>query len=111
MKLPEGIVVLHEADWERQVLSSPDPVIVGFWAEWCIPCHMAAPALESAAPHYRGRVRFGVVNVDEEPGLAKRCDVKGLPTVLVMQRGEVCQRRVGLMGRERIRGVIDGCLK
>jgi len=111
MKLPEGVVVLHEADWERQVLSSPDTVIVGFWAEWCIPCHMAAPALESAAPHYRGRARFGVVNVDEEPGLAKRCDVKGLPTVLVMQRGEVCQRRVGLMGRRRIRGVIDACLK
>lgn len=111
MKLPEGVVVLHEADWERQVLSSPDTMIVGFWAEWCIPCHMAAPALESAAPDYRGRARFGVVNVDEEPGLAKRCGVKGLPTVLVMQRGEVCQRRVGLMGRRRLRSIVDACLK
>ncbi len=110
MKLPDGVVVLREADWERQVLSSPDTVIVGFWAEWCIPCHMAAPALASAAPHYRGRARFGVVNVDEEPGLAKRYDVKGLPTVLVVKRGEVCQRRVGLMGRERLRGVVDACL-
>ena len=76
MKLPEGVVVLREADWERQVLSSPDTVIV-----------------------------------DEEPGLAKRYDVQGLPTVLVVQRGEVCQRRVGLMGRERLRGVVDACLK
>jgi thioredoxin 1 len=110
MELPEGVVVLHEADWEREVLGSPEPVIVGFWAEWCVPCHMAAPALESAAHHYGNRVKFGLVNVDEEPGLAKRYEVKGLPTVLVMKGGRVCSRRVGLMGRERLRGVVDGCL-
>ena len=110
MELPEGVVVLHEPDWERQVLSSRKPVIVGFWAEWCVPCHMAGPALEAAAQHYRGRVRFGVVNVDEEPALARRYSVKGLPTLLVVKDGEESQRRVGLMGRERIRGVIDGLL-
>lgn len=111
MKVPEGVVALTEAEWDRQVLASPDTVIVAFWADWCIPCHMAAPALQAAAPHYRGRVRFAVVDVDEEPRLAERYEVRGLPTVLVMQRGEICQRRVGLMGRERIRGVIDACLR
>jgi thioredoxin 1 len=110
LDLPEGVVVLHEADWEQQVMHAPEPVIVGFWAEWCVPCHMAAPALESAARHYGGRVRFGVVNVDEEPGLARRYDIKGLPTVLVMKRGEICQRRVGLMGRVTLRSLVDGCL-
>ena len=102
--------MLHEADWEPQVMQARDPVIVGFWAEWCVPCHMAAPAFESAARHYGERVRFAVVNVDEEPALARRYGIQGLPTVLVMKRGEICQRRVGLMGRASLRSVVDGCL-
>lgn len=110
MDLPLGVAVLDEAGWEEDVVSSPEPVIVGFWAEWCVPCHMAAPALESAARFYGKRVKFGVVNVDEQPALARRYEVRGLPTVLVMKAGQVCSRRVGLMGRERLRGVVDDCL-
>jgi thioredoxin 1 len=110
MELPAGVAVTTAADWEASVMAASEPVVVGFWAEWCIPCRMAAPAFESAARHYGRQVRFALVNVDEEPALASRYEVKGLPSVLVMKRGEVCQRRVGLMGRAALRALVDGCL-
>ena len=61
-----------DASWDRAVLASPVPVVVGFWAEWCVPCHMAQPALESAEQQHSGRLRFGLVNFDENPGLIER---------------------------------------
>jgi len=78
---------------------SPLPVVVGFWAEWCVPCHMAAPALESAEQLHRGKLRFGLVNFDENPRLVERYGVQGLPTILLMKDGRPADRRVGLMGR------------
>jgi thioredoxin 1 len=110
MDLPAGVEAFQEGDWEAGVLSSPVPVVVGFWAEWCIPCHLAAPALAEAARHFRKRVRVGLVNVDENPGLAQRYEVRGLPTVIVVKDGEPRERRVGLMGRERLRTFLEGAL-
>ncbi len=88
-----------DANWEGEVATSPVPVVVGFWAEWCVPCHMAAPALESAEAQHRGRLRFGLVNYDENPRLVERYAVQGLPTLIVMKDGRATDRRVGLMGR------------
>jgi thioredoxin 1 len=111
MDLPPGVEVFQEPDWEAGILTSPVPVVVGFWAEWCIPCHLAAPALAEAARHFRKRLRFGLVNVDENPGLAQRYDVRGLPTVIVLKGGEARDRRVGLMGRERLRAFLEAALR
>jgi thioredoxin len=95
-----------EATWEREVAGSPLPVVVGFWAEWCVPCHMAAPALESAEQQHRGRFRFGLVNFDESPGLVDRYGVQGLPTIIVLKGGEPAERRVGLMGRAAVQDLL-----
>jgi thioredoxin 1 len=111
MDLPAGVEVFRQDGWDMAVVSSPLPVVVGFWAEWCIPCRLAAPALAEAARHFRKRLRFGLVNVDEEPGLAERYEVSGLPTVLVLQGGRPVVRRVGLMGRERLRAFLEGALR
>lgn len=110
MDLPAGVEVFEERDWDGGVLPSPVPVVVGFWAEWCIPCHLAAPALAEAARQFRKRLRFGLVNVDENPGLARRYEVRGLPTVIVLKGGQPHQRRAGLMGRERLRSFLEGAL-
>lgn len=107
MPAPEGLEALTAARWEAQVVASPVPVVVGFWAEWCLPCHMAAPAWEAAARAYRDRVRFGFVLYDDEPELARRYDVRGLPTVMVTRRGEAVALRVGLLGREALRAFLD----
>ena len=108
MPAPEGLETLSAENWD-EVLRSKLPVVVVFWAEWCVPCQIAAPALADAARASRGRLRFGAVSYDDEPALAERYDVRGLPSVLVLRDGEVCVRRVGLMGRAELRRMIEAC--
>ena len=95
-----------DANWDVEVLGSRLPVVVGFWAEWCVPSRMAAPALESAEHQHRGRLRFGLVTYDENPGLAERYGVQGLPTLLVVKDGRPAERRVGLMGRAALQDLL-----
>ena len=109
MPTSEGLETFTASTWEREVLASKRPVVVGFWADWCVPCHIAAPAFEEAARTYRERIRFGVVDFDLERDLARRYDVRGLPTVMVMVDGEICVRRVGLMGRAALRRLLETC--
>ena len=109
MPVPDGLEIFTAASWDREVLQSKVPVVVGFWAEWCVPCHIAAPAMAEAARAARGRTRFGVVAYDDEPDLAARYEVRGLPTVLVIRDGDVCVRRVGLLGRRALRTMLDAC--
>jgi thioredoxin 1 len=105
----EGLETFDAASWDREVLASALPVVVAFWAEWCVPCRIAAPAMEDAARAARGRTRFGTVQYDANVDLAARYDVRGLPTVLVVKNGEVCVRRVGLMGRRDLRRMLETC--
>jgi thioredoxin len=107
--VPDGLETFSAANWDAEVLRSKVPVVVGFWAEWNVPCRMAAPAMTDAARKLAGRMRVGVVDYDRDGALAERYEVKGLPTVLVIREGEVCVRRVGLMGRAELRRMIDDC--
>jgi thioredoxin 1 len=106
---PDGLETFTSENWDREVLRSTLPVVVSFWAGWCVPCHIAAPALADAARASEGRLRFGAVSYDENVALADRYEVRGLPTVLVVREGEVCVRRVGLMGRRELRRMLDAC--
>jgi thioredoxin 1 len=95
-----------DANWDADVIGSALPVVVGFWAEWCVPCHMAKPALERAEQQHRGRMRFGLVNFDENPKLVERYGITGLPTIVVVKEGEAADRRVGLMGRAALQDLL-----
>jgi thioredoxin len=86
-----------ERNWDEAVLRSRLPVAVAFWAEWCVPCTIMAPALEWASGHFRGRLRVGRIDVDANPAVSARYRVVGLPTVLVVDGGKEAERRVGLM--------------
>jgi thioredoxin len=109
MPAPQGLEIFTAENWDDEVLRSDIPVVVGFWAEWCVPCHIVSPAMEDAARAAQGRMRFGAVSYDDNVSLADRYDVRGLPTVLVVRDGEVCVRRVGLMGRKELRRMLDAC--
>jgi thioredoxin 1 len=95
-----------ESNWESDVLRSPVPVVVGFWAEWCVPSRMAAPALETAELRHHGKLRFGLVQYDDNPGLVERYAVQGLPTLMVVKDGRPAERRVGLMGRAALEDLL-----
>lgn len=91
-----------ERDWDTAVLRSPLPVAVAFWAEWCVPCTIMAPALEWADDHFQGRLKVGRLDVDANTAIAARYAIVGLPTVLVVDGGREAERRVGLMDSSAI---------
>jgi thioredoxin 2 len=91
-----------ERNWDEVVLRSRLPVAVAFWAEWCVPCTIMAPALEWASRHFGDRLKLGRLDVDANPALSARYQVVGLPTVLVVDAGKEAERRVGLMDSSAI---------
>lgn len=84
-------------NFDEIVLGSDKPVLVDFWAEWCGPCQMLGPVIESLAEEYEGRAVVGKVNTDEEQELAIRYRVMNIPTVLFFKDGREIERRVGVM--------------
>jgi thioredoxin 1 len=78
-----------------------------FWADWCVPCRTVLPYYDHAAAAHEGRVRLATVNVDENELLTRRYGVVGLPTLLVFREGKEIVRRVGLIGEEKLYGILD----
>ena len=86
-------------DFQSQVLEAETPVVVDFWAPWCGPCKAIGPVLDELAGQYSGTIKVAKVNVDEEPELANRYGVRGIPTLMVVQQGETTDQMVGFAGR------------
>ena len=98
----KSTIQVTEQNFEAEVLQSTQPVIVDFYADWCGPCKMIAPALEEIAGELAGRVKIAKVNVDEQPGLAQRYNVQSLPTLLYFQKGEVVNQTIGATSKKNI---------
>ena len=86
---------INEASFEKTVLQSTIPVLVDFWAEWCGPCKMIAPLLNEIAKENEGKFRVAKVNIDDDPGLMQKYNVRAVPTLLFFQGGEVRDQLVG----------------
>ena len=99
-------IVLTEQNFEAEVLNSDQPVLVDFWAEWCGPCRMLAPAVEKLAEEYEGRAKVGKVNVDEQPGLAARFGIVSIPTVMVFKGGKLADTLVGLRPKQELEALL-----
>ena len=98
---------VSDASFEADVLKADTPVIVDFWAEWCAPCKMIAPALEEIASEMQGRVKIAKINIDENPSIPSRYGVRGIPTLMLFQGGEVKATQVGANPKGRIQEWID----
>ena len=94
-------IEINETNFQNEVLQSKQPVLVDFWAEWCGPCKMLAPALEEIAGEQAG-FKIGKVNVDENPALAARFGIQSIPTLLYFAGGEVRDKTVGVTGKRAI---------
>jgi thioredoxin 1 len=77
-----------DSSWKSDVLESTQPVVVDFWAEWCGPCRMIAPALDEISREMEGKVKIVKLNVDENPGVASQLGIRSIPTLMVFKGGE-----------------------
>ncbi len=89
-------------NFEAEVEKSEVPVLIDFWAEWCMPCRMVAPIVEEIAEAYDGKLKVGRVDVDAQGDLAARFNVMSIPTLIVFNSGEVVGQRVGAVPRPAI---------
>ncbi len=97
-------------NFQEEVMESNVPVIIDFWAEWCMPCRIVAPIFEELAKEYAGKMKFAKVNVDENPDLAATFGIHSIPTFLVFHKGKVVEKLVGAMPKEHFKKFIDQIL-
>ena len=105
------IKISDSKTWEIDVVNSPVPVFVDFWAEWCGPCRMVGPVVEELAGDYDGKVNFVKVNVDNAQEIAQKYNVFSIPTLLLLNKGEIIAQQVGAGSKEVYQNMIDRALE
>jgi len=91
-----------EANFQKEVLESTEPVLIDFWAEWCTPCKMIGPLVDQIADEYQGRVRVGKLDADANPDVLMRYNVMGIPTLMLFKGGEAVERITGYQPKDKI---------
>ncbi len=99
-------IVITAENFEREVLHSEVPVLVDFWATWCGPCRMIAPAVAKIAEKYEGQIKVGKIDVDTQPQLAARFGIVSIPTVKVFRDGKVAGSLVGLRSQAELEALL-----
>ncbi|MFH1407161.1 MAG: thioredoxin [Candidatus Omnitrophota bacterium] len=99
-------IKVNDTNFKQEVLESDIPVLVDFWASWCMPCHMVAPAVEAIAKEYKGKIKVCKLNVDEAPLTASDYGVMSIPTLAIFKDSEVIDKIVGAVSKSDIEAAI-----
>jgi thioredoxin 1 len=103
----DRILTLTEDDFDDRITGSDTPVLVDFWATWCAPCKIIAPALDEIAAEMGDRARVAKVNVDENGDLANRFGIRSIPTLMVFKRGRVVDQMIGAAPKDQIKRMVE----
>lgn len=106
----ENTLEITDQNFEDEVLKSDQPVLVDFWAEWCMPCRMLAPTIDKLAKDYAGRVKVGKLDTDANRDTAMKYGISAIPTVILFKNGEVAEKFVGLKSEKDFKDALDALL-
>ncbi|RMG00086.1 MAG: thioredoxin [Nitrospirae bacterium] len=108
--MAEGIVEVTTSTWDQEVLGASGLVLVDFWAVWCGPCRMIAPTVEELAKEYAGKLKVCKLNTDDNPDIASRYKIMGIPTLMFFKDGEKVDQVVGAVPKPQLKAKIDELL-
>ena len=103
----DNVQTFTDTNFDDSVLKSGAPVLVDFWAEWCGPCKRLGPTVDALASEYAGKVTVGKLNVDENPNVSFKFQIRGIPALLLFKGGQVVESVVGLAQKDDLKKVID----
>ena len=103
----ENVKEFTDSNFESEVLQSEQPVLVDFWAEWCMPCRMLTPIIDKLAGEYNGKVKVGKVDTDSNRDVSIKYGISAIPTVILFKNGQVAQKFVGLRQEKDFREALD----
>jgi thioredoxin 1 len=107
LEMADSVKEFTDGNWKTEVLESPIPVVVDFWAPWCGPCRMLAPTIEKLAGEFAGKVKVGKMNTDENQDTPGGLRISAIPTVLVFQNGKEVDRLVGVNPENKFKQSLD----
>ena len=105
--MSEKIIELDSSNFESALAAGSTPVLVDFWAVWCMPCKMVAPIVADMAVEYAGKIKVGKLDVDKNPGIAVKYGIRSIPSLLIFKKGEVAQMVIGAVPRQQIIAKIE----
>ena len=108
--MADTIIHITDDTFEQEVLQSETPVLVDYWAEWCGPCKMIAPALDHIASEYAGRLKVAKLNIDENPATPPKYNVRGIPTLILFKNGQVAAMKVGALPKNKLQEWVEQAL-
>ena len=98
---------LTDSTFQKEVIESPMPVLVDFWAPWCGPCRMLAPVIEELSTEYAGRIKIAKLNTDENPNTSIQFNISAIPAMLFFKNGQIVNQLVGARGKPDIKRILD----
>jgi thioredoxin 1 len=103
-------VILTDDTFEQEVLKSDIPVLIDFWAEWCVPCKMLSPLVAEIAEEYKGRLKVCKANVDDAPESSGQYNIQSIPTLMVFDKGKIVKQNIGVIPRDSIEEMFKGLI-
>lgn len=101
---------VESSSWDKEVLQADKLVLVDFWAAWCGPCQMVAPVIEEIAAEYQGKMKVMKLNTDENPEIAGKYRIMGIPTLMFFKNGKIADQVVGAASKSQLKAKVDSLL-